>query len=78
MDFKIIRAISKRETIAVGNAIRELPRLRRIYGKGRWAETKGTCTRRAPGWGDPDRGVTLVMRRTALSSYEHKIKKYVD
>jgi hypothetical protein len=32
------------ETIAAGNRIRELPRLRRLYGKGRWRKMKGVAS----------------------------------
>jgi hypothetical protein len=31
------------ETIATGTAIRELPRLRGLYGRGRWRKRKGTA-----------------------------------
>jgi hypothetical protein len=36
------------EVIAVGKAIRELPRLRRIYGRGWWRKLKGTAVVRLP------------------------------
>ena len=39
--FEIVSEISEIETIAVGTAIRELPRLRRNYGQGRWRKLKG-------------------------------------
>ena len=41
MDFEVVGKISDVETFAVGNAIRELPRLRRAYGSGRWRKRKG-------------------------------------
>jgi hypothetical protein len=41
MEFEIIGEISGVETFAVGSSIRELPRLRRIYGPGRWRKRKG-------------------------------------
>ena len=41
MDFKIIGSTSNEETIAVGNAIRELKRLVKTYGRGRWRKRKG-------------------------------------
>ena len=44
MDFKILGRISDVETIAVGNAIREIRRLRRTYGLGRWRKRKGVAT----------------------------------
>jgi hypothetical protein len=42
--FEIISYISKTETIAVGNAIREIKRLRKSYGPGRWKKMKGKAT----------------------------------
>jgi hypothetical protein len=41
MNFKIIGPIADTETIAVGTAIRERARLRKLYGKGRWRKLKG-------------------------------------
>ena len=41
MNFKIIGEVSNEETFASGNGIREVARLRRIYGKGRWRKRKG-------------------------------------
>jgi len=41
MDFEIVGAVTSIETIAVGPAIHDLPRLRRRYGKGRWRKLKG-------------------------------------
>ena len=40
--------ISRVETIAVGRKIRELERLRKIYGPGRWRKCKGLATVRLP------------------------------
>jgi hypothetical protein len=39
--FDIIGEIQDIETIAVGAEIRELERLRKVYGKGRWRNMKG-------------------------------------
>ncbi|MBN1612085.1 MAG: hypothetical protein JW940_35970 [Polyangiaceae bacterium] len=41
VDFEVVGAILEQETIAVGREIRELPRLRRVYGRGRWRKRKG-------------------------------------
>ncbi len=41
MDFEIVGPVRKAETIATGRAIRQLRRLRRRYGKGRWRKRKG-------------------------------------
>jgi hypothetical protein len=44
MDFEILSKISDIETIAVGNRIRAIARLRKMYGKGRWRKLKGVAT----------------------------------
>jgi len=44
MDFELVGAVRDVETIAAGRAIRELRRLRRRYGKGRWRKRKGVAT----------------------------------
>jgi hypothetical protein len=41
MDFELIGDVTDVETIAIGRGIRELPRLRRLYGKGRWRKMTG-------------------------------------
>jgi hypothetical protein len=44
MYFEILGSVRNVETFAVGSAIRDLPRLRRSYGRGRWRKRKGTAT----------------------------------
>jgi hypothetical protein len=41
MNFQIVSEITDVETIAVGSRIRDLARLRKLYGKGRWRKLKG-------------------------------------
>jgi hypothetical protein len=41
MDFEIVGEVSVVETIATGQGIRDLNRLRKNYGKGRWRKVKG-------------------------------------
>jgi hypothetical protein len=41
MNFEVVGDITEVETLAVGSSIRELPRLRRVYGAGRWRKRKG-------------------------------------
>ncbi len=48
MDFEIVGSARETETIASGRAIRELPRLRKFYGRGRWRKMKGVATIRLP------------------------------
>ncbi len=40
-EFEIINNITHIQTIAVGSSIRDINRLRKIYGKGRWRKLKG-------------------------------------
>ena len=44
MDFDVIGEITDIETIASGSAIREVKRLRKAYGEGRWRKLKGIAT----------------------------------
>jgi hypothetical protein len=44
MDFEIIGEIHDIETIAVNTSIRELARLKRMYGAGRWRKLKGIAS----------------------------------
>jgi hypothetical protein len=77
MPFEIVGEIAQVETIATGSRIRDLARLRRLYGRGRWRKLKGVALIRL-------RSGTL--RRTELHWYEAhgigrkeiKRKRYVD
>ncbi|HVU40962.1 MAG TPA: hypothetical protein VHD86_07935 [Xanthobacteraceae bacterium] len=41
MSFEVLSEISEVETFASGSGIREIARLRRLYGTGRWRKRKG-------------------------------------
>ena len=77
MNFEIISDITQIEPIAIGNAIRDVARLRRVYGAGRWRKLKGIATIRL---------ANGRIRVTELHWYEaHSIgkkeikrKRYVD
>lgn len=43
-DFEVIGKITRIETIAAGSEIREIKRLRKSYGTGRWRKLKGLAT----------------------------------
>ncbi len=47
-EIEITSEITEIETIAVGRSIRELDRLQRKYGKGRWRKLKGLAMVRFP------------------------------
>ncbi|MBY0493299.1 MAG: hypothetical protein K2Y23_03700 [Cyanobacteria bacterium] len=42
MDFELVGDLTDIETIAAGRGIRDLARLRRLYGKGYWRKMKGS------------------------------------
>lgn len=77
MYFEIVSEITEVETIAVGNKIRELARLRKQFGKGRWRKLKGVATVRLK---------NSRLREVELHWYEAhgigkrklKIKRYLD
>jgi hypothetical protein len=43
MDFELQSAITDVKVIAAGRQIRELKRLQRMYGRGRWRKLKGNA-----------------------------------
>lgn len=43
MNFEIVGDITVVETIAAGTGIRDIERLRKNYGKGRWRKVKGVA-----------------------------------
>jgi hypothetical protein len=45
MYFEIIGEIQKIKPIAIGTSIRDIARLRKRYGSGRWRQLKGTAAR---------------------------------
>lgn len=77
MDFHILERFHNVDTIAQGRAIRELARLRRVYGRGRWRKRKGITRVRLK-----DGAVRLAeihwYEAHGIGSYEHKIKRYLD
>ena len=44
MNFEILGEIADIKVIAVGSSIREIERLRKAYGSGRWRKLKGIAT----------------------------------
>ena len=43
MNFEIVSEITQIQSIAVNRQIRDLARLRKMYGKGRWRKLKGVA-----------------------------------
>lgn len=77
MPFEIVGEISQIETIAVGRRIRELPRLRRQYGAGRWRKLKGVAVVRLRS-GAVRRAEVHWYEAHGIGRKEVKRKRYVD
>jgi hypothetical protein len=76
VDFSIIGDITKIETFAVGAKIRELARLRKQYGRGRWRKRKGIASVQLA---DGTVRVAEIhwYEATGIGKKEFKIKRYL-
>lgn len=75
--FRILGEIERVETVAEGNGIRELPRLMRVHGIGRWRKKKGRALVELAG--GAVRQVELHWYEAhGIGAVEHKIKRYLD
>ena len=77
MNFEIVGEIEGVETVAVGRSIRELPRLRKIYGPGRWRKRKGFAVFRLQN-GIERRAELHWYEATGLGRKEFKIKQFLE
>ena len=73
MDFEIVAQLRDVETIAIGRSIRELARLRKFYGQGRWRKMKGVATIRMPN--GRVRGQRFRYEAHGIGRKEFKIKR---
>lgn len=75
--FEVVSSFAATETFAVSNSIRELNRLNRFYGRGRWRKRKGIASVKLP-----DSTVRLAeihwYEATGIGKREMKIKCYLD
>lgn len=75
--FEIIGPISDIETFATAHAIRELTRLKKLYGFGRWRKRKGIADVRLP-----DGAVITAeihwYEATGIGRKEFKIKRIME
>jgi hypothetical protein len=77
MEFEIVGQIADAETFAVGSAIRELPRLRRVYGAGRWRKRKGIAQVRLAD-GTLAKAEVHWYEAHGIGRKEMKIKRFLD
>jgi len=76
VDFEIIGPIREQETFAQGSGIRELVRLQKLYGQGRWRKRKGEATVRLPDGAILDAEVHWY-EAVGIGKREFKIKRYL-
>ena len=77
MDFEILGEITVLETIASGRGIRDLRRLQRIYGRGRWRKMKGSARIRLRN-GDIRVAEIHWYEAHGIGKKEFKRKRYLD
>ena len=77
MKFEVIGDIEDAATFAVGAAIRELPRLRRVYGGSRWRKRKGSARVRLAD-GSLCRAEVHWYEAHGVGRVELKIKRFLD
>jgi hypothetical protein len=77
LDFELLSPITGIETIARGAAIREVARLRRAYGAGRWLKRKGFAFVRAAD-GLTYRAEIHWYEASGIGRKELKVKRYLS
>ena len=77
MYFQVIGDITHAETFATGSSIRELARLRKFYGQGRWRKRKGIARVRLES-GETRLAEVHWYEAHGIGRKEFKIKRYID
>jgi hypothetical protein len=77
MHFEILGELISVETFATGHGIRELSRLNKIYGKGRWRKRKGIGRVRLSD-GSERLAELHWYESTGIGKKEIKIKRFID
>jgi hypothetical protein len=77
MYFDIVGEITDIETIAVGNAIRDVARLQESYGVGRWRKLKGVATVQLAN-GNVRLAEVHWYEATGIGKKRLKIKRFLD
>jgi len=77
MYFEIIGAIENIEPIAIGTSIRDIARLRKRYGTGRWRKLKGTAAVRLRS-GTVRQAEIHWYEAHGIGKVKFKIKQFLD
>ncbi len=76
MYFDILGKIANIETFAAGSSIREIVRLRKLYGQGRWRKRKGVARVRLDD-GSEHLAEVHWYEATGIGKKEFKIKRFL-
>jgi hypothetical protein len=77
MHFRILGDIANVETVATGSGIREIARLRKRFGRGRWRKRKGVAEVELPA-GESVRAEVHWYEATGIGRREFKIKRLLE
>jgi hypothetical protein len=77
VEFEILGEIGNIERIAVKTSIRDLERLRKMYGKGRWRKLKGVARIQIPN-GKIRRAEVHWYEAHGIGRREIRLKHYLD
>ena len=77
MHFRILGDFANVETIATKSGIREIARLRKRYGRGRWRKRKGTAEIELPG-GEIVLAELHWYEATGIGRREFKVKRLLE
>jgi hypothetical protein len=77
MHFTIISDITEVETIAINRGIREVARLRKQYGRGRWRKRKGIATIVLAD-GTAHMAELHWYEAAGIGPQEYKLKRFID
>ena len=78
MHFEVISPIRNPETFARGSGIREINRLRKIYGDGKWRKRKGIATISLTESGLVIKAELHWYEATGIGKREIKIKRILE
>jgi hypothetical protein len=77
VDFEVISEIVNIEIIAVAGAIRDLSRLTKVHGEGRWRKLKGRASVRLPS-GRIRLAELHWYEAHGIGKRDFKVKRYLD
>ena len=76
MTFEVIKPIDQIETFAQGTGIRELQRLQKLYGRGKWRKRKGIARVKLAN-GEICKAEIHWYEATGIGKFQFKIKQFL-